>query len=374
MWQYHLLPVTPTYAIEWDEIFLDFEILSLLKDVPQDKVYHQEGDVLTHTHMVVEALVKLKDWQIVSDSEKSLVFLSTILHDCGKLFTTKKEFGGIISSRNHSIAGEKLARQLLWKGTPFSVPFNEREQIVKMIRYHGIPLNIWDKKNPKKTAILTSQFVNNNLLSLVAEADGLGRVCKDRQGLSERVLLFRDLCGELNCLNEPFSFQSEHHRYNYLASDNVYIDYIPFDDFEFQVILMSGLPGVGKDHYIKENLSGLPVISLDEIRNELKVSPTDNQGRVIQRAKERTKDLLRNKKDFIFNATNISKELRGAWITLFRKYNARIKIIYVETDYKNLITRNATRDKGLPKAKLEKLINKLEIPDITEAHSIEYVV
>jgi hypothetical protein len=52
---------------------------------------------------------------------------------------------------------------------------------------------------------------------------------------------------------------------------------------------MSGLPGAGKDSYIKKYLPGLPVISLDDIRVSMHIDPTDKtgNGHVIQTAKNR---------------------------------------------------------------------------------------
>ena len=48
---------------------------------------------------------------------------------------------------------------------------------------------------------------------------------------------------------------------------------------------MSGLPGAGKDNWVRNNLPDWPVISLDAVREELDVDPTDAQGQVINRAR-----------------------------------------------------------------------------------------
>ena len=53
--------------------------------------------------------------------------------------------------------------------------------------------------------------------------------------------------------------------------------YVPHEDFACDVTIMSGLPGSGKDTWLARNRPDLPVVSLDDIRGELGVEPTDNQ-------------------------------------------------------------------------------------------------
>ena len=66
--------------------------------------------------------------------------------------------------------------------------------------------------------------------------------------------------------------------------------------------------------------------------------------------------------------------MRSRWIGLFSDYNARVKILYIEVPYKTLLKQNADRDNKVPENVLHKLINKLEIPDIKEAHDVEYFI
>ena len=73
---------------------------------------------------------------------------------------------------------------------------------------------------------------------------------------------------------------------------------------------MSGLPGSGKETWLAAHQTNLPVISLDAVRNELNIHPTNNQGQVAQVARERCREFLRAKTAFAFNATNTMKETR----------------------------------------------------------------
>lgn len=129
---------------------------------------------------------------------------------------------------------------------------------------------------------------------------------------------------------------------------------------------MSGLPGTGKDTWIAEQGGGRPVVSLDQIREELGIPPDGNQGKVIQTAKERAKEHLRNQEPFIWNVTNITRKLRKPLIDLFTRYNARVKIVYTECPYPELLKRNREREKPVPEKVREKLISKWEPMDCFE--------
>ncbi len=116
------------------------------------------------------------------------------------------------------------------------------------------------------------------------------------------------------------------------------------------------------------------MISLDMIRKELNCSPTGNQGKVVQAAREKARKFMRKQVPFIWNGTNLTNRLRQPLVDLFFSYGARIYIIYREVPYAELINRNRNRRHPVPEKALQKMIDILEIPEITEAHSLEYVV
>ena len=130
-------------------------------------------------------------------------------------------------------------------------------------------------------------------LALLAEADVRGRDCADRAGLLDRVVLFRELADEEGCLDRPRSFASGHTRFLYFQGRDLCPDDPAYDDTRGTVIVMSGLPGAGKDTWIGRNVPERPVIALDEIRRELGVDPQDDQGTVANAARDRARVWLR---------------------------------------------------------------------------------
>ncbi len=83
---------------------------------------------------------------------------------------------------------------------------------------------------------------------------------------------------------------------------------------------------------------------------------------------------MRARQSFVFNATNITSDMRAKWISLFIEYGGRVKIIYLEVPYKQLLSQNHNREHKVPEKVVESLIAKLEIPTPKEAHEIYYHV
>ena len=140
--------------------------------------------------------------------------------------------------------------------------------------------------------------------------------------------------------------------------------------------MLSGLPGMGKDSFLRKNYPDLPVVSLDDIRRKHKLNPEDSSatGWAVQEAKEQAKVFLRKGQPLAWNATNITRQMRTQWIDLFVSYKARVKIVYIETSYKEWLRQNSNREYPVPHAVLMRLLSKLEVPSVTEAHDVQFVV
>ena len=253
------------------------------------------------------------------------------------------------------------------------MPFNEREQIAALVRHHGLPLWFLDKPDPARAVVAASLTARLDHLALLAEADVRGRICADRDELLARVALFRQFAAELGCLHQPYPFASDHARFVYFRSPHAALHYAAFDDTRFEVVLLSGLPGAGKDTWAQQHAAHLPTVALDAIRAELSVDPRDAQGAVVQAAKERARELLRREQPFVWNATDITRQLRAPLIGLFASYGARVRVVYLDAPFDVLFARNRARPSPVPEAVIERLLTKAEPPDVTEAHAVEYI-
>jgi len=110
------------------------------------------------------------------------------------------------------------------------------------------------------------------------------------------------------------------------------------------------------------------------IRKNLNHPFTGNQGRVIQFGRGKARELMRKQRTFIWNGTNLTIRLRQPLVEFFYFYGARIRIIYREVSYSELLSRNRNRQHSVPGKALQKMIEMLEIPEATEAHLVEYVL
>lgn len=322
--------------------------------------------------MVLAALKNEPGFQALSEENKEILWAAALLHDVEKYSTTVFETDGSITSKGHARKGAQFVRQLLYIDEP--APFAVREQIVGLVRHHGLPIWLFEKPDPVKALVKASMEVNTAWLALLARADMLGRVCDDQEEMLYRIGCFEALCRENDCWGKAREFKSGPAQLYYMQHDEAYLDYVPFEEPAFEVILMSGLPGAGKDTFIKKHYPERPVISLDDIRRERGISPADKtgNGRVIQEAKEQARAYLRRQEPFIWNATNTTSQMRLQLIDLFTTYKAKVKIVYIEVPYRHLHGQNRNRNAVVPGAVLDRLTHKLEIPALWEAHEVRH--
>jgi putative nucleotidyltransferase with HDIG domain len=348
--------------INWD-FLQQYDWLQEMQRCEQDSIWHAEGNVLIHTKMVVGEIIQLSEYQSLENKEKETLLLAALLHDVAKPQTTLIENGRIVSPK-HAKIGEKVARDLLW-----DMDFEQREQVCALVRLHGLPIWSLEKTNPNQTIIASSLRVKNEYIYLLAKADVLGRICNDQSQLLERLEYFKELCIENECFTQVKQFHNTHSRFKFFQNDDAFLQTI-FDDTKFQVIMMSGIAGSGKDTYAAK--IDLPIVSLDNIRQQLKIKPDDKdgQGKVIQEAYAQAKIFAAKKQSFVWNSTNLTQELRSKLINLLLPYNPFFKIIYVETSRQNVVK---NRSEAIPKSVMEKMYRNLDMPLRTEAHEVEYI-
>lgn len=363
--------------IPWDKLEQEFSWFRDMKGVQQDAIWHAEGDVFIHTKMVAEALVSHPDFQPLSEQEKHILFATAMLHDVEKRSTTEyEEIDGVmrITSKNHAKKGEKTARVILYKD--IQTPFAIREHICKLVRHHGAPIWAMDRDNVAKFVTELSLKLNTKLLALFAKADIIGRIAEDSDDMMARVEMFEWICESNDCLGKQREFKSPLGRRYFFKNEDGWPGYEPFDEKDFTAYVMCALPGSGKDTYIKNNLSQIPMVSIDELRRERKVKRGDSksEGQVYQEIKDMCKVHMRARRDFVFNATNITKDMRGKVIKEFEEYGAKVVVIYIEVPYKKLLRQNNDREYKVPEKAVEDMIWSLDVPDETESYAVKYEI
>ena len=366
---------------EFEQFIELFPLLKELATTPQDKYYHGEGDVWTHTKMVCEALFTLPEYQSANYRDKFVMFYSALLHDISKPACTKFEDNGKISSAGHSKRGAIDSRIMLWKA---GVPFDIREDIVNIIATHQVPFFAFaDKAKPGvDKPIRTPEYIAHqlswqlplNLLINVATADMIGRYFPEKQNSLDDIELFKVVAQEQNCYTQPKQFPDEFTKLEYFRTTGaISPDYPFFKEKGSEVIVLSGLPAVGKNTWVEKNAKGLEVLSFDDAKEALGLVQGDNVGKAVHMVTDRAKELLRKKEPFVWNATHLSSQMRNKTLDLLFRYDAVVNLVYLEAPEEEIKHRNSQRDTTLPNSKIDEMLFKWEVPTKLEAHSVTFI-
>lgn len=167
-----------------------FPEVQQLIDVQQSPVHHPEGDVWTHTMMVLDEAAKLRE-----QTTNPVGFMMTaITHDFGKVLTTK-EIDGRIRSLEHETEGIPLVKQFMVR---ISNEVKLEKYVLNMVKLHMKPLMMAAQGAKKKsTNKLFDQSIAPEDLVLFSWADHLGRtnavIDQEREAfLKERLEYFHE--------------------------------------------------------------------------------------------------------------------------------------------------------------------------------------
>lgn len=145
-----------------------FPELEALIGVPQSPVHHPEGDVWTHTMMVLDAAAELRS----EASYPEGFMMSALTHDFGKAVSTVAE-GQKISAIGHEKTGVELTRQFLRR---ISNESKMERYVLNMVELHMKPnMLASDRAGQKSTSKMFDQSVCPGDLLLLAKADHLGK-------------------------------------------------------------------------------------------------------------------------------------------------------------------------------------------------------
>lgn len=149
--------------------------LDVLQTCPQDPQWHPEGDVWTHTLMVVDQAATRKDG--LSRPEQVCLMLGAVLHDVGKPLTTAVIDGRIRSPAHESVGLEPAARMLDRLHVHTMDGYDVRGQVLAFVQYHMLP-GAWHKSTDPVSDGAFRRLARKTdlaLLARLAEADCMGR-------------------------------------------------------------------------------------------------------------------------------------------------------------------------------------------------------
>jgi predicted kinase len=74
----------------------------------------------------------------------------------------------------------------------------------------------------------------------------------------------------------------------------------------------------------------------------------------------------------VWNATNLSRKQRAVVVGLAADYGVRIHIEYLEVGPSEQRRRNASRQRAVPESVVRRMLERWEVPDLTEAHEVRW--
>lgn len=169
----------PSVGFEWlDRLGATAQLfpeVEALKGVEQEEEWHPEGDVYTHTLLVLDRARELVDG--LDYARRVTLMLAALCHDFGKPATT--EFiEGRIRSRGHEEAGVAPAEKFLDRVKVFTLEgYDVRAQVLALVRDHLKPGEFYKRCEEVGDGAFRrlARRCELELLYRVAKADSLGR-------------------------------------------------------------------------------------------------------------------------------------------------------------------------------------------------------
>jgi predicted kinase len=326
-------------TLEWQDLDRTFRHKAEMAACMQDPVYHAEGDVWTHTKMVLAQL---------PEAANLISRLTALYHDVAKPATRLVEFDNDlgrerITHPRHARKGAQVAWFDLWLQ---GVDLDTRLAVYWQIVWHQAVFHLWTKPDMLKSALHYACDGNWQDLINFAKADNAGRISPNQQATEDVLSLLAEWIDENDIRLSRFT--SNQQRLFYFARNGRVPDYVPPEPKGSKVIVLCGLPGSGKDTHLANHWPGLNVISLDHLRKEFKLDPSETSGQLIQAAREQARHYLRAKIDFAWNAGNITKLNRAKIISLCRDYDAYVSIHAFDRHFTTIFKQNAARQARVP--------------------------
>ena len=334
--------------------------------------YHLEGDVWTHTMMVLQEAERLIQAGLFRNREDELR-IASILHDLGKPMAREEvEETKRVRFIGHEGASFHLAIEVLdsifdkFYGREHYTLLMKRN-ILEAISFHDV---IWKGLNTdkfEKTFNKRFQF-NKRLAELVlgvSLADGAGRFYSESKRQPDTDAVYENVMGLVSTLdiNEPVTLTKQR----------------KLEEKPNGVILMVGLPGSGKSTFVERYVpSNWVVISRDNLVEEY----AQNHGITYDEAwkaedfdavvDKQIRSAISEKRSVVIDKTHMGPKSRRRSLAPFPKSYAKTAVVITE-NFDTIVERSIARvDKTITDRVLRDMTLRFRPPTYDDFDYIEY--
>lgn len=324
--------------------------------------WHLEGDVWTHTMMVVSHLKRLVKY---SNNPFELI-VAGLLHDIGKPLSREfKEDKNKITFYGHSGVSTFIAAGIIKKLVP-NFTHDQVIYVLRLINYHQVLFDIRDDSSYISIKKFEEKFNSMQGVELLHDvnllriADTRGHISSYSATHSEKI---KEILGRLATKYYP-RYSS---RYN---------------ESKPEAVIMVGIPGCGKSTYIKKYLSDHIVVSRDNQFQKLypNLSYSDawniaDQEEISKMFQNDLSEAIKSNNNIVLDLTNLTHKWRMKFInTLKSKFS--IKIIVLMPDFNIVKQRNFNRiGKVIPENVVLNMMKSFQLPfeNETNHENIKYI-
>ncbi len=139
--------------------------------VPQNPQWHPEGDVLTHTGFVLDAMNEICIANNITYDDRIVLMMAALCHDMGKV-TNTRETDGKITSYGHEAASVPIAYEFL---KDIHCPEDLINRILPLVKNHMVASQKMSDKSIKRLKIRLGEKTTIKELCYLIEADQCGR-------------------------------------------------------------------------------------------------------------------------------------------------------------------------------------------------------
>lgn len=380
-----------------------FDLLTRLKDTPQDPIWHAEGNVYIHTEMVLEETYKLlsDEANYLEPNKRLTLILGALFHDIAKPVSSRAEFRDgreRITSPGHADKGRSyIAYKLLELGIS---PVLARE-VMALVGHHHDPKRLVKKDRPGSSYRKLARLVDLELVYFLEQADLRGRICPDLEEQLEILELFKLYAEEAGAWRaaDPYAewrtfLQAELADLNEVTKELIIANAIhdaeagviftpheaiarsyQYRDGFSNLVVTCAPSGSGKSTWIQKHLPQYHVVSLDELREELSGKRADQSmnGQVLQAAREQLKAHLRKHENVVWDATSLFRTHRSVVLQLGFDYNAFVELVAFHLPESLIEQRNRGRPYSVSSNVLARQLQNVDFPYLDEAHRITYI-